>query len=78
MSGVRRGRFKSRHLLGRFKSSGSKNAKVAAVLKNALQEAERRLDIELFFPSPWPSPLGRGDSFVQVVGSSFTCHSIQR
>jgi hypothetical protein len=33
--------FKSKHLFGRFKSSGSSNAKVRAALKNAAHEKNR-------------------------------------
>jgi hypothetical protein len=33
--------FKSKHLLGRFKSSGSTNAKVRAALKKAAHEKNR-------------------------------------
>lgn len=34
-------RFKSRHLLGRFKSAGSTNAKIRVALKNAADEKNR-------------------------------------
>jgi hypothetical protein len=37
----RRRQFKSKHLLGRFKSSGSSNDKVRAAMKNAADEKNR-------------------------------------
>jgi hypothetical protein len=41
MPRANRRKFKSKHLLGRFKSSGSTNAKVRAALKNAANEKNR-------------------------------------
>ena len=43
VSSSARGRrpFRSKHLLGRFKSSGSSNAKVRAALKNSAHEKNR-------------------------------------